>query len=72
MGHGTSSPSAVGARRAVGELVTCPFCSSVWIATALTGALLLAPHPTRVTLSAFATMTGSDLRQRCWAPLEPS
>jgi hypothetical protein len=29
-----------GARRAVGELVTCPFCLSVWIATALTGALL--------------------------------
>ena len=33
-------PQRRGARRAVGELVTCPFCLSVWIATALTGALL--------------------------------
>jgi hypothetical protein len=65
-------PQRRGARRAVGELVTCPFCLSVWIATALTGALLLAPRPTRVTLSAFAAMTGSDLLQRCWARLEPS
>ncbi|HEY6696658.1 MAG TPA: DUF1360 domain-containing protein [Acidimicrobiales bacterium] len=64
-------PQRRGARRA-GELVTCPFCLSVWIATALTGALLLAPRPTRVTLSAFAAMTGSDLLQRCWARLEPS
>jgi Protein of unknown function (DUF1360) len=37
-------PQRRGARRAVGELVTCPFCLSVWIATALTGALLLAPR----------------------------
>jgi hypothetical protein len=47
-------PQRRGARRAVGELVTCPFCLLVWIATALTGALLLAPRLTRVTLSAFA------------------
>jgi hypothetical protein len=65
-------PQRRGARRAVGELVTCPFCLSVWIATALTGALLLAPRLTRVTLSAFAAMTGSDLLQCCWARLEPS
>jgi hypothetical protein len=38
-------PHRRGARRAVGELVTCPFCLSVWIATALTGALILAPRP---------------------------
>jgi Protein of unknown function (DUF1360) len=36
-------PQRRGARRAVGELVSCPFCLSVWIATALTGALLSSP-----------------------------
>lgn len=65
-------PKRRGARRAVGELVTCPFCLSVWIATALTGALLLVPRPTRLVLSALAAMTGNDLLQRCWARLDPS
>jgi hypothetical protein len=32
----------------------------------------LAPRPTRVTLSAFAAMTGNDLLQCCWARVEPS
>jgi hypothetical protein len=71
-GTRTEQPRRRGARQAIGELVTCPFCLSVWIATALTGALLLAPRPTRLVLSALAAMTGSDLLQRTWARLEPS
>jgi hypothetical protein len=30
-------------RHAVWELVSCPFCLAVWVATALTGGLVLAP-----------------------------
>ena len=71
-GQPSERPKHHGARRAIGELVTCPFCLSVWIATALTGALLLAPRPTRVVLSALSAMTGSDLLQRSWARLDPS
>lgn len=70
---GTSErPHGDGGRRAIGELVTCPYCLSVWITTALTGALLLAPRPTRVLLSALTAMTGNDLIQRCWARLDPN
>lgn len=65
-------PKEHGARRAVGELVTCPFCLSVWIATALTGALLLVPRPTRVVLAGLTAMTGSDFLQRFWGRLDAS
>ena len=30
-------------RHSIGELVTCPFCLAVWVATGLTGGLVLAP-----------------------------
>jgi hypothetical protein len=63
-------PGADGMRRAVGELVTCPFCLSVWIATGLTAALVLAPRPTRLALGALSAMTGSDFLQRAWARLD--
>jgi hypothetical protein len=64
-------PKPEGARRAVGELVTCPFCLSVWIATALTAAFLLAPRPTRIALGALTAMVGSDFLQRAWARFDP-
>jgi len=64
-------PRPQGARRAVGELVTCPFCLSVWIATVLTAAFLLAPRPTRIVLGALTAMVGSDFLQRTWARLDP-
>jgi hypothetical protein len=63
-GSVAEKPARQGARRAVGELVTCPFCLSVWIATALTTVLLLAPRPTRIVLGALTAMAGSDLLQR--------
>jgi Protein of unknown function (DUF1360) len=71
-GTRSERPVKGGGRRAVGELVTCPYCVSVWITTALTGALLLAPRPTRVMLSALTAMAGNDLLQRCWARLDSS
>lgn len=30
-------------RHAIGELLSCPFCLAVWVATGLTGGLVLAP-----------------------------
>jgi hypothetical protein len=70
-GDESEQPKPTGLRRAVGELVTCPFCLSVWVATVLVGALSLAPRPTRFVLSALTSMTASDLLQRLWAQMEP-
>jgi hypothetical protein len=50
-------------RHAVGELVSCPFCMSVWAATALTFGLLLAPRATRAVLAVLASVTASDYLQ---------
>ncbi|GAA1341073.1 DUF1360 domain-containing protein [Saccharothrix algeriensis] len=49
-----------GVRHSVGELVSCPFCSGVWIAGALTAGLVLAPRASRLVAGALAAVAGSD------------
>ncbi|NYT92751.1 DUF1360 domain-containing protein [Salinispora sp. H7-4] len=50
-------------RHAVGELVSCPFCLAVWVATGLTGGLVLTPRLTRLVATALTAMTASDFLQ---------
>lgn len=52
-----------GLRRAVGELLVCPYCLSMWIAAGFTAGLIAAPRPTRWVASVFATVFGADLLQ---------
>jgi Protein of unknown function (DUF1360) len=59
-----------GLRHAVGELVTCPFCVSVWIATALAFGVLLLPRFTRVVLAVRCAVAGSDYLQLTYAILQ--
>jgi hypothetical protein len=54
-------PVGDGWRRSVGELVSCPFCLGVWIATAGSFGLHLAPRATRFLLATFAAVGVSDL-----------
>jgi len=54
-------PVGSGWRRSVGELVSCPFCLDVWIATAGAFGLQLAPRATRFALGTFAAVGISDL-----------
>jgi hypothetical protein len=54
-------PVGNGWRRSVGELMSCPFCLGVWIATAGTFGLHLAPRATRFVLATFAAVGVSDL-----------
>jgi hypothetical protein len=56
-----------GVRHAVGELITCPFCLSPWVATALTGGLALAPRFTRAVTAVFSAVAVSDLLQLAYA-----
>ena len=59
-----------GARKALGELVTCPFCLSQWIGTSLTFGMRLAPRATRQVAGAMSAMAVSDLMQFVRARLE--
>jgi hypothetical protein len=61
-----------GLRRAIGELLTCPYCLGMWIATALTVGLTVAPRPTRWVASVLAAHFGSDVLQAAYKKLEDS
>jgi hypothetical protein len=50
-----------GAKRAIGELISCPICTGTWIAALLTYALYLAPGPTRVLLTILGASGAAEL-----------
>jgi hypothetical protein len=53
-------------RHGLGELVTCPFCLAVWVATGLTGGLVLAPKLTRLAATALTATAVSDFLQMAY------
>lgn len=53
-------PRGEGLRKSVGELLTCKFCLSVWIASFFTYGLVLVPRITRLVAAVFAVVTVSD------------
>ena len=56
-----------GLRHAAGELVTCPFCIAVWVATALAFGMVHVPRFTRVVLAVLCAVAGSDYLQLTYA-----
>jgi hypothetical protein len=56
-------PRGRGARRAIGELVTCPYCLDQWVASGFAVASVFAPRATRLTASVFATVAIADFLQ---------
>jgi hypothetical protein len=56
-----------GFRKAVGELLSCPFCLSQWVSTGFTFGLLTAPRATRWTASVFASLALADFLQFAYA-----
>lgn len=61
-----------GLRRAVGELVLCPYCLSVWIAAAFAGGLVVAPRSTRWAAGILTAVFGSDVLQIAYKKAEDS
>ncbi|MDG9719867.1 DUF1360 domain-containing protein [Streptomyces sp. DH24] len=62
----TDEPRGSEARRAVGDLVTCPFCASVWVAGALTGTYACAPRAARLLAAGLTAVTMADWLQYAW------
>lgn len=74
---GTTGPAELqeevrgqGASHAVGELVTCPFCLSQWVATGYAAGLVFAPRFTRLAGTTLAAIAGSDWLQLGYAQLQ--
>jgi uncharacterized protein DUF1360 len=59
-----------GLRRAIGELLSCPYCLGLWIAAAYTAGMAVAPRPTRWVASVFTIQLGSDVLQVGYKKLE--
>jgi hypothetical protein len=64
-GYGEVEESARGSglRRAIGELVVCPYCVGVWIGAGLTGGLVVAPRATRAVSAALSAVALADALQ---------
>lgn len=54
-------------RHSLGELLTCPFCLDMWVATAFTIGLVFAPRVTRLVAGVFTVLAGADFLQLAYA-----
>jgi hypothetical protein len=59
-GH-TVVASGTGARRVLGELVSCPICLGTWVAAGLVYGLQLMPRPTRLLMAVMSTTGVAEL-----------
>ena len=59
-----------GLRRAVGELLVCPYCIGVWISAAFAAGLLVAPRFTRWFAAALVAVFGADVLQIAYRKAE--
>jgi hypothetical protein len=73
--RGTGGPAEVmedtrdsgAVRHAIGELLSCPFCLDMWIATGFVTGLVFAPRFTRVMAATFTALAGADFLQLVYA-----
>jgi hypothetical protein len=63
-------PRGSGLRRAMGELLVCPYCLGLWASGAFHAGLLFAPRATRFSASVLTAMTISDFLQIAYKAAE--
>ncbi len=59
-----------GVRRAIGELLICPYCLGLWASGAFHAGLMLSPRVTRVAASTLTALTLSDFLQIAYKAAE--
>ncbi|MET0557246.1 MAG: DUF1360 domain-containing protein [Solirubrobacterales bacterium] len=59
-----------GARRAIGELLICPYCLGLWVVAAFAIGLIVAPRLTRLLAAVFSALTISDFLQIAYKAAE--
>ena len=63
-------PRGSGLRRAVGELLVCPYCLGLWASGGFHAGLLFAPRATRFSASVLSAMAISDFLQIAYRAAE--
>jgi hypothetical protein len=63
-------PRGSGLRRAMGELLVCPYCLGLWASGAFHAGLLFAPRTTRFSASVLTAMSISDFLQLAYRAAE--
>ena len=66
----SEEPRGRGLRRAVGELLVCPYCTGQWVATALVAGYSREPEATRTVASVFAIIAAADFLHQTWLATE--
>ncbi|MFF9282742.1 DUF1360 domain-containing protein [Streptomyces griseosporeus] len=61
------APRGRGVRRAVGELISCPFCTAAWVAGALVCSYVAVPRATRLVCAGLGAVTVADGLQYAWS-----
>jgi hypothetical protein len=64
------SSRGTGARKAIGELLVCPYCLDLWVVSAFAIGLLVAPRLTRFLAAVFSALTISDFLQIAYKAAE--
>jgi Protein of unknown function (DUF1360) len=69
-GEVNEAARGTGLRRAIGELLVCPYCLGMWVSAALTASLLVFPRFTRWLCTVLASFFGSELLHIAYARAE--
>lgn len=56
-------PTGTGLRRTIGELLACPYCLDIWLATGYAAGLVAAPRTTRFVSGAMSAVAIADFLQ---------
>lgn len=67
-----SEPEREGMARALGELVTCPYCIGLWASAGLTAALAVRPRETRLVTTVFGAQAVADFLNAAFVRLRGS
>lgn len=66
----SESSRGEGARKAIGEMLICPYCLGLWVVAAFSVGLLFAPRLTRFVAATLSALTISDFLQIAYKAAE--
>jgi hypothetical protein len=69
-GEVSESARGRGLRRAIGELLVCPYCLGMWVSAGFAAGLLVAPRFTRWFAAVFTALSGADVLQIAYKKAE--